>query len=222
MKAWFKMAGYFLLVFFIGGTLYFTIGRPVQVLPLLDPIPVFELTDHRGETYSPLERGRLTLYTVGAARDLDNTEKTIDQLARVYDELEARGWSDEIDIAMISVDPEHDDPTVLQHLAERYELFQRPGTYLLTGPWVTVKLAVGSGMRIYFEDPVEIDDELKFVYDQTLVLVDDQGVTRARYNARQLDLETLTRDIALLRKEANAEGAVRLAYQAAHLFMCYP
>ncbi len=222
MKAWFKMAGYFLLVFFIGGTLYFTIGRPVQVLPLLDPIPVFELTDHRGETYSPLERGRLTLYTVGAARDLDNTEKTIDQLARVYDELEARGWSDEIDIAMISVDPEHDDPTVLQHLAERYELFQRPGTYLLTGPWVTVKLAVGSGMRIYFEDPVETDDELKFVYDQTLVLVDDQGVTRARYNARQLDLETLTRDIALLRKEANAEGAVRLAYQAAHLFMCYP
>lgn len=222
MKAWFKLAGYFVLAMLIGGTLYFTIGRPVQVLPLLDPIPMFELTDQRGDIYFPQERGRLTLYTVGAARDQENTAETIAQLTRIHDELETLGWTDEIDLVMISVDPEHDDSTVLQEFADRFELFQRPGTYMLTGPWVTVKLAVGSGMRIYFEDPIETENGLTFVYDQTLVLVDDQGVTRARYNARQVDLETLTRDLALLRKEANAEGTMRLAYQAAHLFMCYP
>ena len=183
---------------------------------------MFELTDQRGDIYFPQERGRFTLYTVGAARDQENTAETIAQLTRIHDELETLGWTDEIDLVMISVDPEHDDSTVLQEFADRFELFQRPGTYTPTGPWVTVKLAVGSGMRIYFEDPIETENGLTFVYDQTLVLVDDQGVTRARYNARQVDLETLTRDLALLRKEANAEGTMRLAYQAAHLFMCYP
>ena len=45
MRAWFKIAGYFFLTVLVVGTLYFTIGRPVQLLPLLDPIPVFEITD---------------------------------------------------------------------------------------------------------------------------------------------------------------------------------
>lgn len=223
MKSWLKIAGYITLTVMIGGTLYFAIGRPLQVLPLLDPVPIFELVDHRGDTYFSHERGqKLTLYTVGAARDEAALEQTMAQLTSISNDLEARGWSNDVEIVLISVDPEHDDPAVLRSVAERYPLFNRPGTYLLTGPWVTVKLAAGSGMRIYFEDPVETENDVTFVYDRTLVLVDNQGVLRARYDVHQVDPETLARDIRLLRDEANAEGTARLAYQAAHLFLCYP
>jgi len=45
---------------------------------------------------------------------------------------------------------------------------------------------------------------------------------RARYGVRNLSKARLARDLGLLVKEAQAEGASRLIYETAHLFMCYP
>jgi protein SCO1/2 len=55
------------------------------------------------------------------------------------------------------------------------------------------------------------------------VLVDGAGIIRARYRTATPALEMLQRDIELLATEAyNSQGVLRYAYEAAHLFLCYP
>ncbi len=46
---------------------------------------------------------------------------------------------------------------------------------------------------------------------------------RAEYRTGALDPALLARDVTLLLEEAaNSQGVVRLGYEAAHLFLCYP
>ena len=60
-------------------------------------------------------------------------------------------------------------------------------------------------------------------FDPRIVLVDGWGTLRAEYRVTQPDMEIIARDLRLLTEEAqNSEGTARLAYEAAHLFLCYP
>ena len=55
------------------------------------------------------------------------------------------------------------------------------------------------------------------------MLVDHLGIMRAEYRTGALDPALLARDVNLLLEEAaNSQGVVRLGYEAAHLFLCYP
>jgi protein SCO1/2 len=55
------------------------------------------------------------------------------------------------------------------------------------------------------------------------MLVDGSGIIRAEYRTATPDMAIIERDINLLLEEAeNIDGPSRYAYEAAHLFLCYP
>jgi protein SCO1/2 len=84
---------------------------------------------------------------------------------------------------------------------------------------VQLKQIIGGGFGVYYT----ASEDGSFVFDPTFVLVDGAGIVRARYRGETLNLTTLQRDIKLIAQEAqNSDGAMRLAYEAAHLFLCYP
>lgn len=223
MRRWLYYSLFSILIVGIGGVLYFGIGRPIRVLPLLDVIPVFELVDHRGEPYRSHERTeRPTLYAVAATRDRANLTATVNRMMELRNALAERGREDAIDFVIITVDPDYDDPERIQSEVEDIEFFSYSNNYFLTGSWLAVKFAVGNGLGIYFEDPRVEDGEVQFVYDSTWVLVDPTGTIRSRYSGRTVELSHLLRDLDLLQKELDAEGASQYLYRAAHLFLCYP
>lgn len=207
----------------LGGTLYFTLARPVQVLPLMGPAVPFEMVDHRGQVYRSHGRaGPVVAYAVGATRDAAGMGPTLRLLDELQRELAARGWWDRVEVAFVTVDPEHDGLDVLRALAETFPGAGQPNVSLLTGSPVTVRLAVGAGFGIYFEPPAVTGDGLRFAHEPALVLVDGQGVVRARYRVRGVGADRVARDIGLLLREADAQGVSRAIYRMAHLFLCYP
>src|SRR5690625_5151523 len=91
---------------------------------------------------------------------------------------------------------------------------------MLTGSWVALRLAVGTGFGLYYEVPSDGDGA--FVYEPTVAIVDWNGVLRARYGPDEVDTQVLLLDMGLLSREIAAEGAEAWVYAGAHLFLCYP
>jgi protein SCO1/2 len=55
------------------------------------------------------------------------------------------------------------------------------------------------------------------------MLVDGLGILRAEYITGDPGADRILGDIAFILDEVeNSEGANKVAYEAAHLFMCYP
>ena len=81
-----------------------------------------------------------------------------------------------------------------------------------------LKSVIGGGFSTYY---TEKEDGIKF--DPAFMLVDGNGVLRAEYRTAVPDTDIILRDINLLVEEAhNSTGPQKLAYEAAHLFLCYP
>lgn len=208
----------------------FAVFQPVKVLPLGEPAPVFELTGIQGEAFRSHERdGRIVFYFLGVARDQAQTGPLLEVMAATAEELATRGWlGSRVELVFITLDPEHDTPAQLAQLARdaRLEAYtqgragQAPGVSLVTGPPVAVKLAVGTGFGLYYEPPVLVDGALRFVYEPAVIVVDGGGTIRAR-RPGTTTAGTLVRDAELLVEEADAQGASRLLFAGAHLFLCY-
>ncbi|HEY8416596.1 MAG TPA: hypothetical protein VIK93_01020 [Limnochordales bacterium] len=227
----------------VGGVLYFALGRPVQVLPRGQEVPAFNMTDHRGAMYAFPDRARpINVFVVAAAWD-EPAAAAIIPLLEDIDALVAQGgWQDLVQVAWITPDPERDDVAAMAALAERLPLPKGLDVALLTAAPVTTRLVVGGGFGIYvgtaqgspggaaqaspassgFPAAAAIEQWPPVTYEPALVLVDDLGYVRARYEVRRLSTSRLARDLGLLTKEMQADGASRLVYEAAHLFLCYP
>lgn len=212
------------------GIIAFAVLQPVKVLPLGDPAPVFELVGIHGEIFRSHERGgRIVLYFLGVSRDHARTGPMLASMAGVAEELQARGWlGSRVELAFITLDPEHDTPAELARLAREAALEpytvnpsgQVPGVSLVTGSPVALKLAVGTGFGVYYEPPAFVDGTWRFVYEPAVIVVDGGGRIRARRPA-SFPVGALIRDIELLVNEADARGASRLLFAGAHLFLCY-
>lgn len=219
------------------GVLYFAVGRPVQVLPRGQAVPAFNMVDHRGTDYLyPDDAAPVNVYVVAAAWD----KPAVDAVMPLLEEMDAlvaeQGWEGLVRVAWITPDPERDDVAAMAALAERVPLPERLDVALLTGAPVTTRLVVGAGFGIYVgttqaaqngepgsgRQAPGMAQAPAIVYEPALVLVDDLGYVRARYEARKLAGSRLSRDLGLLVREAQADGASRLVYEAAHLFLCYP
>lgn len=199
--------------------LYFALVQPIQVLPLIGPAPAFELTNQYGDLFRSFDdTEHYTLYAFSATRDGTGFGDIIRFLQGAEVLLEENGWDDSVRFVVISVDPEHDESSVLQAKFEQLALDDSRYMFL-TGPPVAVKLAVGTGFGVYYESP-QLEDN--FVYDQKLVLVDNAGIIRANYDMNYVNYDILERDFDLLFTEAAAEGVSTVAYSAAHLFLCFP
>lgn len=209
-------------VLLTAGVLYFALVQPIKVLPQLAPAPAFELLDQWGEPYRSFEtEGRTTLYAFTATRDRDRFSALNNFLLDLSDALQRVGWHDRVGITIMTVDPEFDSVDVLRESAQA--IWPDPTRVsLVTGPPVAVKLAVGTGFGVYYEPPRLESEGPEFVYDSRLILVDSDGVIRARYDEKRWNVERLLSDLDLLFTEQAATGVATLAYSAAHLFLCFP
>ncbi|WP_324715930.1 SCO family protein [Carboxydochorda subterranea] len=206
----------------LAGLAWFALARPLTVAPRLGVAPVFELIDQQGRTVTHRAfEGRPVLYSFFPASAEDATAVT---MARQLQALQRRLSQDadrreRLRLVTVSVRPEHDDPARLAAFARRLDA--DPSIWqFLTGPGLAVKLMVGTGFGVYYDARAQAPAGV--VYDPRYVLVDGQGLIRGIYSGPRLDAERLLRDLDLVLQEARAEGAARLAYEAAHLFLCYP
>ncbi|MCL4264304.1 MAG: SCO family protein [Anaerolineae bacterium] len=197
----------------------FVVLRPVVVLPRITLAPGFRLTDQTGAQLSNEDlRGSITLYNftyTGCQGDCPQTSNIMAQMQARLDELNTGDIP--VRLVTISLDPENDTPEQLAVYAAL--VGADPAVWqFVTGSPVQIKSVVGGGFSVYYTTR---EDSIRF--DPAFMLVDGAGLWRAEYRTAVPDIDIILRDINLLAEEAqHADGPARLAYEAAHLFLCYP
>jgi protein SCO1/2 len=122
-----------------------------------------------------------------------------------------------VELVTISLDPAHDTPERLRAYANRMGADTRTWRFV-TGEPAQLKNITG-GFGIYTSG----DDNVSSTIEPVFALVDGWGMVRAVYRTADLELEMVARDLRLIAQEVrNSQGVNRYAYEAAHLFLCYP
>jgi protein SCO1 len=212
--------GYSLIGLFLAGILFFVTARPLQVLPRIGLAPGYSLVDQDGQTLTSEDlRGRITLYNFTYGNCQAPCVDTTPQMQTVVDRLNDL---DEVGVPVrlvtISVDPNEDTPARLRTMGEQYGADFTQWRFA-TGDAQRLKYVVGGGFGVYYADRPGGGITL----DPAFFLVDGAGLLRAEYRTATPDVAVILRDIKLIAQEAlNSTGATRLAYEAAHLFVCYP
>lgn len=225
-----------LLAIPVAGILAFAIFQPLLVLPRMGLGPGFGLVDSNGQRVTNEDlRGQIVLYNITYTGCADTCPQTTPVMAEVYRSLETINLQNiPVSLVTISLDPAHDTPEVLSTFADQYRPSQTAATvnstdqeavpaavpwHFVTGDALPLKYVVGGGFGIYYQD----NEDGTFTFDPTFVLVDGAGLIRAKYRTATPNIATIQRDLELVAKEAvESTGATRLAYEAAHLFLCYP
>ena len=85
---------------------------------------------------------------------------------------------------------------------------------------------MGGGFGVYFtqnDDHNPAGDEASITLEQRFLLVDGWGIVRAEYRYDTFNVDRAMKDLECLAAETrNSQGVASLAYEAAHLFRCYP
>jgi protein SCO1 len=199
----------------------FVVFQPVQVLPRVRLAPGFTLIDQSGERLTSEDvRGRLVLYSftyTNCPPPCGNIDATMEAVQDRLNEVELYG--NEVEFVTISVDPERDTPQILSlHAAD---LGADPTwRFATTDNQRALKDIVGGGFHTFYEK----QDDGTFVLDPTFVLVDGYGIIRNEYRYQTVapDVDRIVRHLGVLAEEIEkSTGAATLAYEAAHLFLCY-
>lgn len=202
--------------------LAFAVFEPIQVLPRIRLAPGFAMIDQTGEAFTSEDaRGAVTLYTFthgACGEECADTTRTLAEIAsRVPGEVDLAA----VDLRMVSVSFDADSD--LEHLADLAEASGADGDLWRWAALAPehVSTVVGSGFRVYVDELADGE----FEFDQTFVLVDGWGVIRGEYQYATLasDADRIIRHIGVLEEEIrNSHGVASFAYEAAHLFLCYP
>lgn len=200
----------------------FAIFEPIQVLPRLRLAPGYGLTSADGSFVTSEDgRGTVTLYSFAPTDCGERCDPMFATLRRVQDRID-----DEVDLGgtrfrmvTIAIDGV-DDPAVLA------TAIQRSGADGLRWQWLggdeaTTRNVVAGGFRRWYEATPGGTIE----FDPAFVLVDGNGLIRGdyRYQTLAADDDKLIRHTNILAEEIrHADGPAAVAYEAAHLFLCYP
>ena len=219
--AWIKWVLYSVAAFFIALVvliLWFTIARPVQVLPRIEYAPAFMLTDQDGRWVSDADlRGNVLIINFAHTRCGERCAAMERSLLTLVDALRADSrLGTRVRLVTITVDAQGDTPPVLRAYAARLGV-ETSEWIFLTGSARELKQLIGGGYGVYYRQD---DDGTEL--DQRAVLVDGTGLLRAEYDGARLDPAIILRDIGLVEQEANSSEAARPIYEMAHIFVCYP
>ncbi len=200
--------------------LAFVVVQPITVLPRIALAPGFALTDQHGNLLTSEDlRGHIVLYHFSYASCTARCKPSNAALQTLQAQLDglAADMPTPVEITTISFD-ERDDAAALARYADALGA-RGSRWHLLHGEARRLKQIIGGGFRTYYSR--EADNS--FTFDPVFVLVDGWGIQRAVYRTAAPPLDILQRDINLLIQEAeHSKGATRYAYEAAHLFLCYP
>ena len=207
----------------------FAVFQPVKVLPRISLAPGYAFTNQDNESRTSEDyRGKLTLYNFTYTNCDDDCPDTTQKMQEIRNEIEKSAPAG-VDYALVTVtlDPERDTPEKLGLFAAPYLSTDNSTVSwdFITGAPLRVRYMVGGGFNLFYETEAspnqESDYDVKFY--PLFVLVDGWGIIRAEYPTANLDYEEVINDINFLTIEINnSEGAAKYAYEAAHLFRCYP
>lgn len=218
---WLKvLAG--VLVTIIAAAIAFAVFEPIQVLPRLRLAPGYALEDASGESFtSETVRGSVTLYTfssVDCGEECNEIDETMRYVrARVEQDIDLGDTDFRLVTLVLDDDPSLDE---LAAVAERAGA-EGDAWAVVGGEPTSIRNTVGNGFGRFFE--VASDQSVRF--DPGYILVDGSGVVRGDYRYQTLadDGDKLVRHIDILASELRyADGSAAVAYEAAHLFLCYP
>lgn len=199
--------------------IWFSTARPILVLPRITLAPGFYLTDQTGERFtSEALRGKIALYSFTYTGCELPCVETTPVLAAVQERLPEVQSSVPLRLVTFSIDPDNDDSERLLTFAN--EMGADPEIWrFATGGAAQLRSVIGGGFNVYYK----AQEDGRFKLDPAFYLVDGSGLIRAEYLADSPDIDIILRDMGLLAAEVdNSEGIYRFAYEAAHLFSCYP
>ncbi|MEI6180870.1 MAG: SCO family protein [Chloroflexales bacterium] len=204
----------------MAATLWFTIARPVKVVPRIKPLPAFALSDQYGLSINSSDLlGRLVIinftYTNCDATCAPQREGLV-ALREALRQDDRLGRS--VIFLTVSFDPARDTPEVLQRYAAQLGA-DRATWRFVTGEASDLKALIGGALGIYYG---KLDAAGQIPHEQHVLLVDSNGIFRARYPATALDQAKILRDIGMVTEELGSTGMARQVYEASHLFLCYP
>jgi len=205
----------------IASALAFKIFQPIQVLPRIRLAPAFSMVDQNGERLtSDRLQGQITLYTFTYTRctaPCVNPDLTMQEIQR---RLAEEPLSTPVSLVSISFDPQHDTPDVLRTYAERMGAERGRWYIATTSDESLLKTIIGAGFEVYYQPRADGS----FDFSPVFILVDGWGIVRGeyRYQTEVPTVERILRHLRVLDEEVrNSHGVARLAYEAAHLFLCY-
>ncbi|MBL8058779.1 MAG: SCO family protein [Anaerolineales bacterium] len=217
---WWLKGVYGLAALLFLGVLSFAVFQPIKVLPRITLAPGLALRDEAGRSLSNEDlRGQIVLYNftfAECAAPCAQMNSVLRAVQHRLPEVNTSGLA--VRLVSISIDPARDTPAVLADLAVANGA--DPDVWrFATGDPLRLKSAVGAGFQLYYGPA----PDGRLTVDPLFALVDGGGILRAEYRTAAPAVDRLLRDIGLLAEEArNSTGAGRYAYEAAHLFLCYP
>lgn len=215
MLIWWLFFGLFGVI--SGFVIWFSTARPITVLPRITLAPGFYLSDQDGNRFTSEDlRGQIVLYNFSYTACETPCLQTNQAMAEVQARLSEISASVPLKLVTFSIDPT--DADKLDAFAE--EVGADPAIWhWATGGAAQLKSVIGGGFSVYYQP----QEDGRFELDSAFILVDGSGVIRADYRSETPDIDTIMRDFGLLSAEADhSEGIYRFAYEAAHLFSCYP
>lgn len=212
--------GYVLMVLPMVAVLAFVIFQPVQVLPRMELAPGFNLVDQHGNRFTSEDlRGKLVLYNFTYTRcdaGCPDTSAVMREAQTMVNQLDLGGLP--AAFVSISFDPDFDTPQQLSIFAQEIGADGEQWRFV-TGDPMHLKQIIGGSYGIFYQEQTPGE----FEFTPAFALVDGWGIQRAIYRTATPDLDILRRDFGLIAREVqNSEGVNRFAYEAAHLFLCYP
>ncbi len=200
----------------------FKVFQPIQVLPRMQLAPAFTLTDQDGKRLTSEDlRGQFVLYTfsyTNCPAPCYNINATMQEVQSRLSEVNLGGVP--VSFVTISIDPQRDTPEALKAYADSIQADTGKWKFATTENKSLLKTIIGGGFETYYEDKGNGD----FAFDPSFVLVDGWGIVRAeyRYQTEVSNADRILRHLGVLANEVqNSKGTAKLAYEAAHLFLCY-
>lgn len=236
------LLAYGLPVLLVTAIMSFTIFRPIQVLPRVALGPGFGLVDTSGaKITNETMRGKIVLYSFTYTHCTKACPQLMEKMREVRERMAEVDLGDvEFELVTITIDPERDTSAILTEYAAGYGAESTAGMppwYFVTGtdPKL-VKIMVSSGFELFHEKTAATGDNYNYKFVPMAVLIDGWGIIRAEYRQYEdterlsfsegttdIDPNIILRDIGLVAQEArNSRGVAKSAYEAAHLFACYP
>ena len=211
-----------LVALFVLAAFAFAIFQPIKVLPRIRLSPGFSFVDQNEQRLTNEDlRGKIVLYGFSYSQcrqECEQANHIMQQVQARLGELDLREIP--VSLVTISVDAQGETPEALAAYAS--ELSADPAVWrfgMLDNPSL-LKTIVGAGFEVYYAS----NEDGSLEVDPAFVLVDGLGIIRGeyRYPSSAPDEERILRHIQVLVDEVyNSVGAGRLAYEAAHLFLCY-
>jgi protein SCO1/2 len=202
------------------GILWFTIARPVVVLPRIRLAPGYSLRTGLNQIITSEDRrGKLTLYSFAYTRCTSDCQYIYSNLQAIDTTLSSKPEQvPPLDFITITIDPDWDTQ---DRLAEFPLPFQPKAVNWdwLTGNPALVQNITATGFELMYS-PLS---EGRFVFSQYYVLVDGEGIIRSEFEGPEFTPERFLDYLDILNKEiSQSQGSSKLAYEAAHFFACYP